>query len=120
MTSAETVSVLNAMRATFAGACVSVSVQVDANTTVTADGIRSNTTIARAISRGGLSNNVDVGVWVPASAFDGVDVVSLPGKTATITDAEGVATTGRLLPVRKHALGGLLNLAIGEYDRVIQ
>jgi hypothetical protein len=110
-------SAFAALKAVHAAAVVTIAVQVDANTTVTTTGLRTNTTIARAIQKGGLSNNTDLGVWVLASVF--TDITTLPGKTATITDAAGVVTSGRLLPVRLHALGGLVNLAIGEYDRVV-
>jgi len=110
-------SAFAALKAVHAGAVVTVAVQVDANTIVTTTGLRTNTTIARAIQKGGLSNNTDLGVWVPVSAF--TDIAILPGRTATITDAAGGVTSGRLLPVRLHALGGLVNLAIGEYDRVV-
>ena len=117
MNATESIAVFDDMKSVFPQAVVTVAVQVDANTTITTTGLRTNTTIARAIQKGGLANNTDLGVWVPASVF--ADITILPGKTATITDAAGVVTSGRLLPVRLHALGGLVNLAIGEYDRVV-
>jgi hypothetical protein len=117
MNAADIVAILESFKAAFPSAVVTVAVSIDANTTVTTTGLRTNTTIARAISKGGLSNNTDLGVWVPVSAF--TDITTLPGRTAMITDSAGVVTSGRLLPVRLHALGGLVNLAIGEYDRVV-
>ena len=110
---------LTAMKAAFTDAVVSVAIAVDANTTVTVQGLRLNTTIARAIQKGGLSNNIDGGVWVPSAGLASY-LQTLPGKVATITDATGATISGRLLPVRQQALGGLLNLAIGEADRVVQ
>lgn len=116
MNAADTVAMYETFKAAFPSAVVTVAVSIDANTTVTTTGLRSNTTIARAISKGGLANNIDLSAWVPASVF--ADIMVLPGKTATITDAAGMQISGRLLPARLHALGGLVNLAIGEYDRV--
>lgn len=105
------------MKATFTDAVVTVAVKFDDNLTITTTGLRSSKTIARAISRAGLSDNVDLGVWVPTSAFTAVQIDLLRGKQATITH-NGTAIVQRIVTTREHALGGLVMLSIGEYDRV--
>jgi hypothetical protein len=119
MTSAETVAVYRAMLAAFPDAVVSLVVSVDANNTVTTTGLRGNQNVMRAVGRGGLNDNVDVGVWVLKSAFAGYDINTLRGMTAEVTYKAQSAITQRILGTREHACGGLVHLQFGEYDRVV-
>lgn len=119
MTSAETIAIYQTMIATFPDAVVSLVVAVDANTSVTTTGLRGNQNVMRAVARGGLNDNVDVGVWVLKSAFDGHDIEALRGKTAAVTYKTQDAITQRILGTREHACGGLVHLQFGEYDRVV-
>lgn len=105
-----------ALKRAHADAVVTVEVQVSANEAVTVDGLRGGVMVARGAARGALSNAVDTSVVVPAAPF--ADPMTLCGKDCKITDKAGVVIVGRLLPVRVHALGGLLTLAVGEWDRV--
>jgi len=117
MNTTELVAMFDDLKSIFSDAVVSVAVAIDANTTVTVEGLRSNTVIARAIKQGmALENSTDLSAWVPVAGF--ADVSKLCGCEATITDAAGVALSGRLLPVTLHALGGIMRLQIGEWGRV--
>lgn len=120
MTSAETVAMYITMAAAFPDAVVSLVVSVDSNNTVTTTGLRGNENILRAVTRGGLADNVDVGVWVLKSAFAGYDISALRGRTATVTYKTQDAVTMRITGTREHACGGLVHLQFGEYDRVVQ
>jgi hypothetical protein len=117
MNMTELLAIFEDFKAIFDKAVVTVAILIDANTTITTTGLRSNKTIARAISRAGLSDDVDLGVWVPTSAFTAAQLAVLRGKQATITH-NGTAIVQRILTTREDALGGLVMLSIGEYDRV--
>lgn len=117
--SAISVTLFNRAMALYPDAVVSLVVAVDANTSVTTTGLRGNQNVMRAVARGGLNDNVDVGVWVLKSAFDGHDIEALRGKTAAVTYKTQDAITQRILGTREHACGGLVHLQFGEYDRVV-
>lgn len=106
------------MQAAFPDAVVRVAVAVDDNTTVETTGVQSNKTVARTIVKGGgLADNVDMAVWVLTSVFTDAQLATLRGKTATIGMGDS-AVTQRILTTKQHALGGLVQLQLGEYDRV--
>ena len=117
MTKAESVSIVTAMRAAFPDAAVTVSVRVNDNQDVTALGVRDNTTTARVLGKAALSNQSDVSVWCVATALGLYS--PLTGRVATLTDSAGAKTTWRVLAEQMHALGGVVNLVLGEGDRVI-
>lgn len=119
MTSAESIAIYNQMVAAFPDAVVSLVVSVDENNSVTTTGLRTNQNVMRAAGRTGLNDNVDVGVWVLKSAFAGYDIEALRGRTAAVTYKTQDALTQRILGTREHALGGLVYLQFGEYDRVM-
>jgi hypothetical protein len=118
MTSTESIAVYNTMAAAFPGASVSLVVSVDDNNSVTTTGIRTNQGTIRAANRGGLKDNIDVGVWVLKSAFTGYAIEALPGRTAAVTYKAQDPVTMRITGTREHACGGLVHLQFGEYDRV--
>jgi hypothetical protein len=102
------------MIATFSDAVVSLSISVSENVTVTASGLRSNVMVMRTANRG-VADNVDEGVWVKASLF--TDVYALRGRTALVTYG-GMERSLRILGTKEHALGGLIQLQFGEWDRI--
>jgi len=116
MNKAESLAIFASMKAAFPDAVVSVAVKVSDNSTITVDGIRTGVVTTRTgTGRGGLTDSVDVSVTVLASSF--ADVSILRGKSAEITK-DTVVTAVRLLSTKEHALGGLIKLVFGDYDRV--
>lgn len=119
MTQVESIAIYNQMAAVFADAVVTLVVSVDANNSVTCTGLRTNQNVMRAASRGALNDNVDLGVYVLKSVFDGYDINELRGRTVSVTYKAQTAITQRILGTREHACGGIVILQLGEYDRVI-
>jgi hypothetical protein len=119
MTQAESIAIYQAMAAVFPDAVVTLVVSVNANAEVTCTGLRTNQSVMRAASRGALNDNIDMGVYVLKSAFDGYDVNALRGRTASVTYKAQDAITQRILGTREHACGGIIVLQLGEYDRVV-
>jgi hypothetical protein len=117
MTKAESIAVFEDMKATFADAVCSVAIRMSDNQTVTVEGLRSNQTTSRAQANKSYSENVDMNVIAPVSAF--TDLKVLRGKSAVVT-YQGLNTSVRLLATRAHALGGLVVLIFGDYDKVTQ
>ena len=111
MTKAESIVMFEELKATFPDAVVSCVVSVDANTEVTTTGLRSDTTIARAISGGGMADNVDFSVLVEAASFS--NLPALRGRTMKIGE-----TSYRITATNLHELGGLVLLRCGDWDRV--
>jgi hypothetical protein len=58
-----------------------------------------------------------MGVWVRCDAFSAAQLAALRGRPVTITHA-GAETTQRIMQTREHALGGLVLLSLGDFDRV--
>lgn len=116
MTGAESIAVYNTLAAAFPDAIVSLVVSVDDNNSVTTTGIDPGRSVVRAVSRGGLKDNVDARIYVLRSAFPGVVLDALPNRTAVVTFSDG-AVTLRIMSVRE--IGSkVLVLQFGEYDRV--
>jgi hypothetical protein len=104
------------LKSVFSDSVVSVAVSVSDNVTVTVNGLRSNAMIARALSKNGLKENIDESVWIPSAEF--TDITALRGRTATLTKGSDVLTM-RILQTTEHALGGLVKLQFGDYDRTV-
>jgi hypothetical protein len=119
MTKTESVGVYNIVAAAFPDAVVDVLVTISGTESVETTGIRSSKTVARALVRGGLADNVDVGVFVLKSAFGDISIDTLRGKVCRITH-DGDEVVQRILMTREHALGGVVLLSLGEYGRVVQ
>ena len=116
MNAIESIAIFTDMKATFSDAVVSVAIRVGDNETVTADGIRTGVVKSRVGSgRGGLRDSADLSVLVLKSSFP--DAMSIYGKTGTITKGDD-STVVRLVSSKEHALGGLITLIFGDYDRV--
>ena len=117
-------SAFAALKAIHADAVVSVVVQVDQNTTVTTTGLRNNKMIARAMSRGGLSNNQDFSILCLTSPFAGQETEMLAiEKRISEMCGKATMTLGteqyRIMAARVFALGGLVAFSTAEYDRVV-
>lgn len=114
-------SAFSLLKAAHSDAVTPVVVVMSATEEVTADGLKGNKTIARAIVKGGLADNADISVWVPTSMFTdaGHTLDKVRGKVARI-GPEGSEITQRILATVEHPLGGLVKLILGEYDRVTQ
>ena len=123
MAQAALLSAYAALKAVHADAVVAVAVEMEKNgQTIETTGLRSSKTVARTIVKGaGLADNVDIGVWIPTAAItaEGYSVDTLRGKVCRI-GSDDAAITQRILTTREHALGGLVLLSLGEYDRVTQ
>ena len=117
MTQAETVAMFETFRTTFGDAAVSVAIAYDPNTTITANGLRSNKTLSRAIQRNATTTTADMGIWVRVDAFTAEQAAHLSGKAVTITRGADVVSQ-RIMQTREHALGGLMLLSLGDFDRV--
>lgn len=82
---------------------------------VVVEGLRTSVTIARALNRGALADNIDTSIYVPASAFEDASV--LRGKVAVITN--GASTfQARIMSTREHAAGAIIVLIFGSYEQV--
>lgn len=123
MTRAESLSVYNGIAAAFPDAVVGVAVVMDAatNAEVKANGLRLNKTTARALAKGGLSENVDMRILVPVTMFtdSGYSVSDVRGRSVRV-GTESVYTSHRITATVEHALGALVWLILGEFDRVTQ
>jgi len=106
------------LKAVHSAAVVSVSVKFSDNVTITAEGLRTNATIARALGKGGMAENVDVGILVPLSAFAAVDYKMLRGKSGSMTKGSNTQAI-RILSTEEYAPGEIIMLLCGDYDKAV-
>ncbi len=117
MDSAGTIAMFERLRTVFSDGALTVAIAYDPNTTITANGLRSNKTLSRAIQRNATTATADMGIWVRVDAFTSEQAAHLSGKAVTITRGADVVSQ-RIMQTREHALGGLMLLSLGDFDRV--
>ena len=106
-------NLLNSLKAVWPDAVVSVVVNLATPVTVT--GLISGVSIARALAHGALTNTDDFSIWVASESFPNLDILN--GKTITITRGS-TNSTARIMSTRLQALGGVVQLMLGSYERV--
>ena len=107
----------NLIKAQFPQAVVSVEISVSANVKVTMEALQSSETISRVLAgKGGLNESIDMALWTLVANFGTVDIDALRGRTATVTKG-GRTLTMRILSHERHALGDVVMLTFGDYDR---
>ena len=103
------------MKAVFPDAVVQVAIKISDNVTTTMDGLSPEQTTSRAISGGGLAENVDTEIFVLKESISDVSV--LRGKSAIMTIGSK-ETAIRIMATRD--MGGVVVLMCGDYDKVAQ